>query len=138
MEVIWMEGWKRSMYYDETGLPFIFPSVNLPTLDSVLVDPGYGMFEGIKVSEGRGTTRPFEIIGAPFIDYTLAKKLNSNRSTGTNFLEAYFTPTFKDFGSRFISKIAASTTQSTLPLTSSPLAGIYIRRSFALVKPLIY
>jgi uncharacterized protein YbbC (DUF1343 family) len=97
LEVIWMEGWRRSMYYDETGLPFIFPSVNLPTLESVLVYPGQGLFEGIKVSQGRGTTHPFEIIGAPFIDYTLAKRLNANPPPGTHFLEAHFTPTFREF-----------------------------------------
>lgn len=97
LQVIWMDHWQRSMYFDETGLPFVFPSVNLPTFNSVLVYPGQGWFEGLNVSEGRGTTHPFEIVGAPFMDFTLSKKLNRNPPPGTHFLEAHFTPTFDDF-----------------------------------------
>ena len=65
VDVIQLEGWTRSMYFDETGLPWIIPSPNVPTLDSAIVYPGAVLFEGTKLSEGRGTTRPFELVGAP-------------------------------------------------------------------------
>lgn len=68
LEIIPMLGWKRAMYYDETGLPWVFPSPNMPTLDTAIVYPGACLFEATQVSEGRGTTRPFELLGAPYID----------------------------------------------------------------------
>jgi len=68
LEVIAMRGWRRNMWYDQTGLPWVMPSPNLPTLETAAVYPGAVLFEGTNVSEGRGTTRPFEIIGAPWID----------------------------------------------------------------------
>ena len=63
-----MEGWRREMYFDETGVPWVLPSPNIPTLDSAIVYPGTVLFEGTNISEGRGTTRPFELVGAPWID----------------------------------------------------------------------
>ena len=63
-----MEGWRREMYFDETGLPWVMPSPNIPTLDTAIVYPGGVLFEGTNVSEGRGTTRPFELVGAPWVD----------------------------------------------------------------------
>jgi uncharacterized protein YbbC (DUF1343 family) len=68
LEVIKMEGWQRNMYYVDTGLPWVLPSPNLPTLLSAMVYPGQVIWEGTNISEGRGTTLPFEIFGAPFID----------------------------------------------------------------------
>jgi uncharacterized protein YbbC (DUF1343 family) len=65
--VVKMKGWKRSMYYDDTELQWVLPSPNMPTLDTALVYPGAALIEGTNVSEGRGTTKPFELIGAPFI-----------------------------------------------------------------------
>lgn len=97
LQVIWMQGWSRHMYYDDTRLPFLYPSVNLPTLTSVLVYPGQGIFEGLDLSEGRGTTHPFEIVGAPFMDYRLAKSLNQKGVPGTHFIETHFTPTFSHY-----------------------------------------
>lgn len=95
LKVVKMEGWKRSMYYDETPLEFVLPSPNMPTLDSALVYPGAALIEGTNVSEGRGTTKPFELIGAPFINSTdLAAKLNSYKLLGVTFRAASFTPTF--------------------------------------------
>ena len=67
LEVVAMDGWRRGMYSDATGLPWVLPSPNIPTLDSAIVYPGTVLFEGTNVSEGRGTTRPFEIVGAPWI-----------------------------------------------------------------------
>ena len=63
-----MEGWSRSMYFDQTGLPFVMPSPNIPTLDSAIVYPGTVLFEGTNASEARGTTRPFELVGAPWVE----------------------------------------------------------------------
>jgi uncharacterized protein YbbC (DUF1343 family) len=68
LEVIPMKGWKREMYFQDTGLPWIAPSPNLPTPVSAMVYPGQVIWEGTNVSEGRGTTQPFEIFGAPFLD----------------------------------------------------------------------
>ena len=70
LDVIEMGGWQRSMYFDTTGLPWVLPSPNIPTLDSAIVYPGTVLLEGTNISEGRGTTRPFEIVGAPWIDRT--------------------------------------------------------------------
>jgi len=68
LEIVPMRNWKRSMYFEETGLPWVAPSPNLPTPRSALVYPGQVIWEGTNVSEGRGTTQPFELFGAPFID----------------------------------------------------------------------
>jgi uncharacterized protein YbbC (DUF1343 family) len=93
-----MQGWKREMWYDETGLPWVIPSPNMPTADTAMVYPGQLYFEGTNVSEGRGTTRPFEVFGAPWIDgYELAGKLNGLNLPGVKFREAWFTPTFSKF-----------------------------------------
>ncbi len=63
LEVVPMEGWRRGMYWDDTGLPWVMPSPNMPTLDTAIVYPGAVLFEGTMLSEGRGTTRPFELVG---------------------------------------------------------------------------
>lgn len=68
LEIVTMHGWQRSMYFEDTGLPWILPSPNMPTRDTALVYPGMCLVEGTELSEGRGTTRPFELSGAPFID----------------------------------------------------------------------
>ena len=84
------------MYHDETGLPWIIPSPNIPTLDSAIVYPGAVLFEGTRLSEGRGTTRPFELIGAPWIDgEQLAEVMNARGLPGVHFRPAYFEPTFQ-------------------------------------------
>ena len=68
LQVVKMEGWSRSMYFDDTGLPWVLPSPNMPTLDTAIVYPGGCVIEGTRLSEGRGQTRPFEIWGAPGVD----------------------------------------------------------------------
>ena len=68
LTVVPMEHWRRAMHFDETGLPWVMPSPNIPTLETAVVYPGTVLFEGTNVSEGRGTTRPFELIGAPWVD----------------------------------------------------------------------
>ncbi|MEN8134747.1 MAG: DUF1343 domain-containing protein [Thermodesulfobacteriota bacterium] len=69
LEIITMAGWQRGMYFDDTGLPWLFPSPNMPTLDTALVYPGQVIWEGASVSEGRGTCLPFELFGAPYLEH---------------------------------------------------------------------
>jgi len=98
LTVVKAKGWRRKMWYDETGLPWVIPSPNLPTLDSATVYPGTCLFEGVNISEGRGTTRPFEIIGAPWIDgFKLREKLASCKLPGVKFRGLCFIPTFGKF-----------------------------------------
>lgn len=95
LKVIKMKGWKRDMDYDDTGLPFVLPSPNMPTVSTTFAYPATGLIEGTNVSEGRGTTKPFELIGAPYINSDeLAGKLNALRLPGVKFRAASFTPTF--------------------------------------------
>jgi uncharacterized protein YbbC (DUF1343 family) len=96
IEVIPMEGWNRRMYWDDTGLPWVMPSPNIPTLDSAIVYPGTVLFEGTLLSEGRGTTRPFELVGAPWIvAETFAASMNALGLPGVRFRPAVFEPTFQ-------------------------------------------
>jgi uncharacterized protein YbbC (DUF1343 family) len=96
LEVVALEGWHRSMYHDETGLQWVLPSPNLPTLDSAIVYPGAVLFEGTRLSEGRGTTRPFELVGAPWIDgERLAGAMNERGLPGVHFRPVFFEPTFQ-------------------------------------------
>ncbi len=93
--VMEMEGYKKEMWFDQTGLPWIMPSPNMPTLDTAIVYPGMCLFEATNVSEGRGTTRPFEIFGAPFINAPeLCTYMNRLNLPGVYFRENYFQPTF--------------------------------------------
>ncbi|WP_188379141.1 exo-beta-N-acetylmuramidase NamZ family protein [Halobacillus andaensis] len=95
LTVVEMDKWKRDMYYDDTPLDFVAPSPNMPTTETALVYPGAALIEGTNVSEGRGTTQPFELIGAPFINSTeLAAELNSLNLPGVTFRAASFTPSF--------------------------------------------
>ena len=96
LETVAMEGWSRDMYFDETDVPWVMPSPNMPTLDTAIVYPGTVLFEGTMLSEGRGTTRPFELIGAPWVDgEALAARLNDVGLTGVHFRAATFEPTFQ-------------------------------------------
>jgi uncharacterized protein YbbC (DUF1343 family) len=94
LRVVPMEGWRRETWFDATGLPWVMPSVNVPTLDTALVYPGTALFEGTSLSEGRGTTRPFELIGAPFVDRQWADALNALGLPGVRFRQVSFVPTF--------------------------------------------
>ncbi|HIJ60619.1 MAG TPA: DUF1343 domain-containing protein [Nitrospirae bacterium] len=96
--VVKMKGYRRSMWFDDTFLHWIMPSPNMPTLDTATVYPGQCLLEGTNISEGRGTTRPFEIFGAPFIDPDkLLKRLKEYRLKGCLFRPLYFQPTFHKF-----------------------------------------
>ena len=94
LEVVPMKGWKRGMLFGQTGLPWVAPSPNLPTAMSALVYPGQVIWEGTNISEGRGTTQPFELFGAPFIDPdTLLKKIDPALLTGCILRPVEFDPT---------------------------------------------
>ena len=96
LETVPMQGWSREMYFDETGLPWVMPSPNMPTLDTAIVYPGTVLFEGTMLSEGRGTTRPFELIGATWLDgEQLAARMNAVGLGGVHFRPAIFEPTFQ-------------------------------------------
>jgi uncharacterized protein YbbC (DUF1343 family) len=96
LEVVTLRHWKRTMFAADTDLPWVMPSPNMPTPDTALVYPGTGLFEGVSsISEGRGTSRPFELIGglATDFDYHWSDRLNARDLPGVRFREAYFVPT---------------------------------------------
>src|SRR5258705_3972024 len=96
LQVVKMDGWERQHWLDETDAPWVMPSPNIPTLDSATVFPGTVHFEGTQLSEGRGTTRPFELIGAPYIDPdAYAAGLNELGFAGVLFRSCVFQPTFQ-------------------------------------------
>lgn len=98
LTVVQMRGWRRADPFDATGLPWVLPSPNMPTADTAWVYPGMCLLEGTNVSEGRGTTRPFEIIGAPFVDgHLLAERLSAYDLPGVRFRPLTFRPTFHKF-----------------------------------------
>jgi len=95
LKVIPLSGWKRDMYGDEAGFHWVNPSPNIPSLDAAILYPGTCLFEGTNLSEGRGTTKPFEVIGAPWLDAeALADTMNAQRHTGLIFRPAGFLPSF--------------------------------------------
>ena len=98
LEVVTCEGWKRAQYYDQTDLPWVMPSPNMPTLDTAIVYPGTCLLEGTKLSEARGTTRPFELLGAPYIDgHALRDELGKLNLPGVGFRPVHFQPTFHKY-----------------------------------------
>jgi uncharacterized protein YbbC (DUF1343 family) len=100
LEVVRMDNWSRDLWYDETDGPWVLPSPNIPTLDSATVFPGTVHFEGTQISEGRGTTRPFELVGAPYMDAEkYAQALNDKGLRGVYFRSCIFRPTFQKHGS---------------------------------------
>ena len=95
LEVVAMEGWRRDMYFDATGLTWIMSSPNIPTFETTIVYPGTVLFEGTNVSEGRGTTRPFELVGAPWVAAErFAGAMNRRELPGVFFRPVVFEPTF--------------------------------------------
>ena len=96
LDVVRADGWERHMYWADTGLPWVMPSPNLPTPESCLVYPGMVLLEGTNLSEGRGTTRPFELFGTPWLDpAALAARLADARLPGVTFRPCHFEPTFQ-------------------------------------------
>ncbi len=111
LEVIECSGWVPNMMGADTDVPWVMPSPNMPTPDTALVYPGTGMFEGVaSLSEGRGTTRPFELIGGPGFDYHWSDRLNAANLPGVSFREAYFTPTFNKFANKLCAGVEVKVT----------------------------
>ncbi|MBT3151832.1 DUF1343 domain-containing protein [Streptomyces sp. CHD11] len=102
LETVSMSGWKRSDFYDASGLPWVPPSPNMPTPETALVYSGTCLFEGTNLSEGRGTTRPFELLGAEGIGRGWAEEANGLGLAGVRLREAYFAPTFSKFQGKTI------------------------------------
>jgi uncharacterized protein YbbC (DUF1343 family) len=101
LTVIRMKGWERALTFEDTGLPWVMPSPNMPTVDTAFVYPGGCLVEGTNLSEGRGTTRPFELVGAPWIDpWALARDLEREEIAGARFRPVFFTPTFQKHAGR--------------------------------------
>jgi uncharacterized protein YbbC (DUF1343 family) len=101
LTVVRMRGWRRPAYFEETGLPWVLPSPNMPTVDTAFVYPGGCLVEGTNLSEGRGTTRPFELVGAPWLDPApLATALERERIPGARFRPTFFRPTFHKHAGR--------------------------------------
>ena len=101
LTVVPMRGWSRSMWWENTGLPWVIPSPNMPTVSTAAVYPGMCLIEGTNLSEGRGTTHPFELYGAPWLDpFKLASKLNDLDLPGIRFRPHYFLPTFQKHGGK--------------------------------------
>ena len=98
LEIVPMHSWRRGMWYDQTGLPWVPPSPNMPTFETATLYPGTCLIEGTNLSEGRGTTKPFEWIGAPWIESEKwADTLNDLELPGTHFRPVHFTPTFSKY-----------------------------------------
>ncbi|HWD07262.1 MAG TPA: DUF1343 domain-containing protein [Amycolatopsis sp.] len=97
LEIVEVRGWRRDQFFPSAGLDWIMPSPNMPTYDTALVYPGTCLFEGTLFAEGRGTTRPFEIIGAPGVDWHWRDELEGLDLPGAKFRETYFVPTFSKF-----------------------------------------
>ncbi|MBI1736064.1 MAG: DUF1343 domain-containing protein [Candidatus Rokubacteria bacterium] len=125
LTVVPMSGWRRAMSWDDTGLPWVAPSPNMPTPDTALVYPGGCLFEGTNLSEGRGTTRPFEWVGAPWLDaHAFAGALDAERLEGVGFRPARFIPTFHKWAGRTCGGVQIHVTD---PARFKPfLAGIAV------------
>lgn len=98
LNVVWMKGWHRDSFFSETGLPWVLPSPNMPTLQTAIVYPGTVLFEALNLSEGRGTTIPFELFGAPYLNtIKMQKELSGRRISGCKFRVHDFIPTFNKY-----------------------------------------
>lgn len=98
LQVVPVKGWTRNQWFDTTNLTWVQPSPNMPSLETAAIYPGFGLIEGTNLSEGRGTTRPFEWIGAPWIDsLSLVKTLNDLMLPGVHFRPQTFRPTFSKY-----------------------------------------
>lgn len=101
LKIVWMKNWRRSMMYNETGIPWVLPSPNMPTLQTAIVYPGTVLMEALNLSEGRGTTIPFELFGAPYLDTVkLMSNLKARHITGCTFRIHNFIPVFHKYKDR--------------------------------------
>ncbi len=134
LTVVPMEGWRRAQWHDETDAPWVLPSPNMPTLDSATVFPGGVYIEGTRISEGRGTTRPFELIGAPHIDpHGLAVALAREELPGVIFRPCSFEPTFQKHAGTVCGGVQLHVTdRDRFP---AALAGIAVLRAMIAQDP---
>src|SRR4030042_2056339 len=101
LNIVWMKEWHRNSTFTETGLPWVLPSPNMPSVHTAMVYPGTVLIEAVNISEGRGTTIPFELFGAPFINAVkLKKELDSRNITGCVFRIHDFIPTFNKYAGK--------------------------------------
>jgi uncharacterized protein YbbC (DUF1343 family) len=115
LEVVWMEGWRRDMLMAETGAPWVMPSPNMPTPETALVYPGGCLYEGTNLSEGRGTTRPFELVGAPYIDDPARFVATAEAAglDGCRLRPCWFRPTFQKHGGELCGGLQIHVTDPT-------------------------
>lgn len=112
LNYIKMSGWQREFFYQDTGLPWVPPSPNMPSLTTAIVYPGMCLFEGLNISEGRGTTTPFELWGAPFVNPTdLCSHLNSLNLNGIYFRPQYYKPKFNKYSGQNIGGVFIHVTE---------------------------
>ena len=133
LTVVPMRGWRRRMLWEDTDVPWVAPSPNMPTLDTARVYPGGCLIEGTNLSEGRGTTRPFEWIGAPWLDaHAYAAALTAARLPGVTFRPARFTPTFHKWANRLCGGVQVHVTdQGRFKPVLTYLAVIAVARRLA-------
>jgi len=133
LTVVPMRGWRRRMLWEDTGVPWVAPSPNMPTTDTARVYPGGCLIEGTNLSEGRGTTRPFEWIGAPWLDaHAYADALAAERLPGVKFRPARFTPTFHKWANRLCGGVQVHITdQARFKPVLTYLAVIAVARRLA-------
>jgi len=134
LTVVPMEGWKRQMWYENTCLPWVMPSPNMPTIDTAIVYPGMALLEGTGISEGRGTTRPFEIFGNPGVDSSaLVKALEKEHLSGVTFRPLHFMPTFQKHQGRLCggAQIHVTDRNAFLPV----LTGVAVIRALYHLYP---
>jgi uncharacterized protein YbbC (DUF1343 family) len=137
LQVVEMEGWDRSRFWDQTDVPWVMPSPNIPTLDTAVVYPGTVLFEGTLLSEGRGTTRPFELVGAPWIEAeAFAARMNGLGIDGVHFRPASFEPTFQKHSRTTCGGCQIHVTDRVAfkPVT----AGAALLREFYLTEPRLF
>lgn len=131
LEVISCRGWTGRLRAGDTDLPWVLPSPNMPTPDTAVVYPGTGMFEGVaSLSEGRGTTRPFELIGGPGFDYHWVDRVAAHDVPGAEFREAYFTPTFSKLAGQACAGIEVKVTDQAAfdPIRAAVVMLVEARR----------
>jgi len=115
LRVVRMKGWTREMDWEQTGLSWVQPSPNMPTVDTAYVYPGGCLIEGTNLSEGRGTTRPFELVGAPWLDpWKLARRMNHLGIPGARFRPTFFTPSFSKHAGRMCGGVQVHVTNRRL------------------------
>lgn len=133
LEIIPMRGWSRELWLDETDAPWVLPSPNMPALETATVFPGTVHLEGTQMSEGRGTTRPFELVGAPYIDgQDFADELNGLKLAGVKFRACSFQPTFQKHAGRICGGVQIHVLDRALfePVTAGVAVALTAQRMY--------